>query len=77
VLPSGSKETLSQPDDLAALSGQLYVVFQDNIGADGSPSPTGNLASTVVEFTEGGELVHQWTSRVTPTAWSPTRRAAG
>jgi hypothetical protein len=36
VLPSGSKEPLSQPDDLAALSGQLYVVFQNNVGADRS-----------------------------------------
>jgi hypothetical protein len=39
LLPSGSRETLSQPDDLAALSGQLYVVFQTAAPAGAQAKP--------------------------------------
>jgi hypothetical protein len=53
-------EPLTQPDDLARLEGTLFTVFQNNVGPDGSPSPTGNVNTTVVAFTPGGEVEGQW-----------------
>jgi hypothetical protein len=34
-------------------------VSQNNVGADGSPSPSGDLANTVVQFTPAGDVLHQ------------------
>jgi hypothetical protein len=59
TIPGGS-EPLSQPDDLAALHGVLYTVFQNHVGPDGTASPSGNLDSTVVGFTPDGTVVAQW-----------------
>ena len=53
-------ETLTGPDDLSLLAGRVYVGFQNGVGAQGEASPDGNLDSTVVEFTLGGEEVRQW-----------------
>jgi hypothetical protein len=53
-------ESLSQPDDIAALGGNLYVGFQNNVGSQGEVAPSGNLDSTLVEFTPTGTLVKQW-----------------
>jgi hypothetical protein len=44
-------EHLIQPDDIATLGGKLYVGFQNGVGSMGEPSPSGNLDSTLVEFT--------------------------
>ncbi len=35
-------------------------MFQNNLGADGTASPSGNLSSTVVEFMPGGNVLGQW-----------------
>ena len=59
-LPSGSSETLSGPDDLTSMGGDLFVVFQNGVGPAGSPSPSGNTSSTVVEFNAGGSVLSQW-----------------
>jgi hypothetical protein len=53
-------ESLSQPDDIVALGGNLYVGFQNNVGSQGEVAPSGNLDSTLVEFTPAGTLVKQW-----------------
>ena len=53
-------EALSQPDDLAVLGGKLYVGFQNGIGPQGEPSGSGNLDSTIAEFTPAGSLVKEW-----------------
>src|SRR5580704_9133178 len=53
-------EHLTQPDDLAALGGNLYVGFQNGVGPQGEVSPSGNLDSTLVEFTPAGSVVKQW-----------------
>ena len=44
-------ESLAQPDDIAALGGNLYVGFQNGVGSQGEASASGNLDSTLAEFT--------------------------
>jgi hypothetical protein len=52
--------SLNQPDDIVALGGNLYVGFQNGVGSQGEPAPSGNLDSTLVEFTPSGHVVKQW-----------------
>src|SRR5205807_2629687 len=47
-------EHLVQPDDIVTLGGNLYVGFQNGVGSLGEPSGSGNLDSTLVEFTPAG-----------------------
>jgi hypothetical protein len=53
-------ENLTQPDDIVALGGNLYVGFQNGVGSQGEVAPSGNLDSTLVEFTPTGSVVKQW-----------------
>ena len=55
-----STEHLTQPDDLVTLGGNLYVGFQNGVGSQGEASTSGNLDSTLVEFTTAGSVVKQW-----------------
>jgi hypothetical protein len=55
-----STEHLTQPDDIVALGGKLYVGFQNGVGPQGEESGSGNLDSTLVEFTPTGSVVKQW-----------------
>ena len=66
-IPAGKKkartESLSSPDDVAVLGHDIYTTFQNGVGPQGQPSPDGNTDSTIVEFTDGGHVVHQWDLR--------------
>jgi hypothetical protein len=53
-------ESLTQPDDIVTLGGNLYVGFQNGVGPQGEVAPSGNLDSTLVEFTPAGSVVKQW-----------------
>ena len=55
-----ASEHLTQPDDIVALGGHLYVGFQNGVGPQGEPSGSGNLDSTLVELTPAGSVVKQW-----------------
>jgi hypothetical protein len=55
-----STEHLTQPDDIVALGGKLYAGFQNGVGSQGEESGSGNLDSTLVEFTPTGSVVKQW-----------------
>ncbi len=59
---NGTSETgrLSQPDDIAALGGNIYVGFQNGVGSQGEAAPSGNLNSTLLEVTPTGSVVQQW-----------------
>jgi hypothetical protein len=57
---AASTESLTQPDDIVTLGGNLYVGFQNGVGSQGEVSPSGNLDSTLVEFTPTGSVVKQW-----------------
>ena len=63
-LPNGKgaakTENLTQPDDIVALGGNLYAGFQNGVGSQGEVAPSGNLDSTLVEFTPTGSVVKQW-----------------
>jgi hypothetical protein len=50
----------SKPDDIAVLGGNLYVTYQNGVGPDGTPSPTGNAQSTVVEYSPAGSVIQSW-----------------
>jgi hypothetical protein len=53
-------ESLTQPDDIVTLGGNLYVGFQNGVGSQGEASTSGNLDSTLLEFTPAGSVVKQW-----------------
>jgi hypothetical protein len=53
-------EPLTQPDDIAVLGRELFVGFQNGVGAQGEPSTDGNRDSTIVEFTTSGHIIRQW-----------------
>jgi len=53
-----SSTTLSKPDDIVRLDGHLFVTWQNNAGADGLPAGS---ASTVVEYSDSGATLNQWT----------------
>jgi hypothetical protein len=53
-------ESLTQPDDMVTLGGNLYVGFQNGVGSQGEVAPSGNLDSTLVEITPAGSVVKQW-----------------
>lgn len=38
----------------------MFVAFRNGVGSKGQPSPTGNTASTIVEFTKSGKPIKQW-----------------
>ena len=40
--------------------GNLYVGFQNGVGSQGEASTSGNLDSTLAEFTPAGSVVKQW-----------------
>ena len=64
-MPEGmsTAQHLTGPDDIALMDGRLFVGFQNGVGAQGEPSATGNLDSTIVELTTEGRLVDQWPIR--------------
>ena len=43
-----------------SLGGNIYVGFQNGVGSQGEVAPSGNLDSTLVEFTPSGSVVKQW-----------------
>lgn len=51
---------LSKPDDLTAFSHDIFVAFQNGVGAQGEPASNGNTQSTVVEVTTTGQKIAQW-----------------
>jgi hypothetical protein len=57
---SAGTVALSAPDDLVRLGGHVFVAFQNGVGSKGEASPTGNTASTIVEFSTSGKAIRQW-----------------
>jgi hypothetical protein len=53
-------EPLADPDDITRLGNDIFVGFQDGVGPQGQASTSGNVDSTVVEFTPSGHEVAQW-----------------
>jgi hypothetical protein len=53
-------QTLSDPDDITMIGRHFYVTFQNDLGPQGQASPSGDLDSTIVEFTLSGHEVRQW-----------------
>jgi hypothetical protein len=59
VIAQGTS-TMNSPDDITAMGGHLFVTFQNGVGAMGEPSPSGNTASSVVEYGLDGKLIAKW-----------------
>ena len=51
---------VSNPDDITHLGDHIFVAFQNGVGPQGQGSPSGNLDSTVVEFSRTGSELAQW-----------------
>jgi hypothetical protein len=56
-------ERLSSPDDITVFGGDLFTTFQNGVGPQGQASADGNRDSTIVEFTQGGQVIHKWDLR--------------
>jgi len=52
--------SLSKPDDITLLNGNVYVSYQNGVGSKGEPGPTGKTASTVVEYSPAGKRLASW-----------------
>jgi hypothetical protein len=59
MTPKG-KQSLSDPDDITYLRGDIFVGFQNGVGPQGEASPGGDHDSTVVEFSSNGRALAQW-----------------
>ncbi|NKQ58547.1 hypothetical protein HFP15_37445 [Amycolatopsis sp. K13G38] len=51
---------LTGPDDISRLDGNIYVAYQNGVGAMGEPSPSGATASTLVEYSPAGTSLARW-----------------
>lgn len=58
---AAATESLTQPDDLVSVGGNLYIGFQNGVGSQGEPSTSGNLDSTLLEVTPTGSVVNSGT----------------
>jgi len=59
VFASGSA-SLTQPDDITKLGGDIYVAWQNGLGPLGQPAAGGATTADVVEYTTGGAVVNRW-----------------
>jgi hypothetical protein len=57
---TGKPEELTGPAGLAQYDGTLFAAFTNGVGSAGQASASGNLDSTVVEFTPRGSVEGQW-----------------
>ncbi|HEX4702666.1 MAG TPA: hypothetical protein VH352_11105 [Pseudonocardiaceae bacterium] len=74
VFAAGGK-TITGPDDITKLDDNLFVAYQNGVGAMGEPAPSGATASTVVEYDTHGTQVASWTltGKVDGLGADPTR----
>ena len=66
---------LNKPDDIARLDGSIFVNFQNGVGPQGEPGPGGITTSTVVQYSDAGQMLNQWqlTGRIDGIAGDPVR----
>lgn len=57
---SGTTLGISQPDDVTTMGHHVFVTFQNGVGPQGQPSPSGNRDSTIVELTPQGAVEQTW-----------------
>src|ERR1700690_3178091 len=57
---TGKSEGRCGPGRLAPYGGNLYASFTNGVGAKGQASRSGNVATTIVEFTSGGSVATKW-----------------
>lgn len=60
VTVNGTPFSVSKPDDLTQLGGHLFVSYQNGVGPQGEPTPSGVDFSTVAEYSLGGSLTRSW-----------------
>jgi hypothetical protein len=59
VFASGSG-SLSQPDDISTMHGDIFAAWQNGVGPMGEPAPGGGTTSELVEYNTSGGIVNQW-----------------
>jgi hypothetical protein len=60
VTVNGNPFSVSKPDDLTQLGRHLFVSYQNGVGAQGEPTPSGVDFSTAAEYSLGGSLIASW-----------------
>lgn len=60
VTVDGNPFSVSAPDDLTRLGDDLFVSYQNGVGAQGEPTPAGVDFSTIAEYTPEGHLLATW-----------------
>jgi hypothetical protein len=50
----------SNPDDITAMGGSIFVAWQNGVGPAGEPAASGNTESTVVEYSRTGREIANW-----------------
>ena len=59
VFASGSS-TMTQPDDITTMGGNVYAAWQNGVGSMGQPAPGGGTTSDVVEYSNAGASLARW-----------------
>ena len=52
--------TMTQPDDITYLGGDIFVAWQNGVGPAGQPAPGGGTTSEVVQYGSDGTTINQW-----------------
>jgi hypothetical protein len=52
--------SVSNPDDITAMGGSIFVAWQNGVGSQGEPAANGNTQSTVVEYSGSGRPLNSW-----------------
>ena len=75
VFATAPNAATTGPDDIAKLGDDLFVGFQNGVGSQGEPAPSGQTKSTVVEYDAHGHQVASWnvTGKVDGLGADPTR----
>ncbi len=52
--------TMTRPDDITTLGGNIFAAYQNGIGPKGQAGPTGATDSVIVEYSPSGDQLASW-----------------
>ena len=75
VFAASDNTAVTGPDDIAKLGDTLFVGYQNGVGSQGEPAPSGQTRSTVVAYDKCGKKIASWnlTGKVDGLGADPTR----
>ena len=60
VFATSTTAAVTGPDDIAQLGDTLFVAYQNGVGSQGEPAPSGQTRSTVVAYDSRGTQIGSW-----------------